>query len=368
MSRAFNEPQETVRHPEELGNTTTASSDDKAFVLEPEDSVYVEDYHIGIKIAFAIFGCVSLVSSILAIIAMGRTKKTPANAKIFGTCLLLVDGVYVVLSSVRKFIDYPLGNTTLQSLCYIFVQLEFATVAIMTVERLFLFYRPMRFLRFFTWRLLCCVVAAVWGCLTVMFLSVRYGVCYAQYRSFSVFNNGGRCNMVLYAYFTVFACLHLLIVLICNFKICLIIRKKSTTPHTNNLTLHSTLSIFWNFKTTSLVLLCSTISVCSLLSLFAIQIFSNRLDVSTSSVLLHMDAFLILNCFINTFLYVLWFKECQMELLNMFAFLSNDIKLKVFKMKLEIYDIVTYNSAPLQSASPALRKDCENKHIDISVV
>ena len=76
--------------PKEENDTTAtvATEESDTFTTKADEAIYAEDYHVGIKITFALIGCVSVAASAPVIIAMRRTKKTPKSARFLATCLL----------------------------------------------------------------------------------------------------------------------------------------------------------------------------------------------------------------------------------------------------------------------------------------
>ncbi|KAH3819809.1 hypothetical protein DPMN_121553 [Dreissena polymorpha] len=62
---------------------------------------------------------------------------------------------------------------------------------------------------------------------------------------------------------------------------------------------------------------------------------------------LSVDAVSTLNCMLDPFLYVLWFKECKLELLKMFSFLGKSVKEKAKILQNEVFDIVPYETNAL---------------------
>ena len=352
--------------PEDDITTTVATEESDMFKTKTDEAFYVEDYHVGIKITFALIGCVSLVGSTLAIIAMRRTKKTPKSARFLATCLLTSDNVYVVVATIRKFILHPVGNSCLYALGNLFLQLSFTTIAIMTFERVCVFYRPMRYRRILTERRLRCVVFAVWCSIVVIFLSVRYGACYIQYRSFVMLNTGP-CINIMQWYYTILMFLDLIVILICNILICMMIRKKRCKPHTNRKLTNRRVYI-QTFKTTTAILFCSSISLFTSLIYIAIKFVAGKTDYDLDSVRIHVGAFVTLNCLINPFLYVLWFQECKREVLKLFPLLCKNIDNKLNKTQMDIFNVVITERAPSNYANPGYVIELEHIHIETSSV
>jgi len=301
---------------------------------------FIEDNPIGIKIAFALVGCVSVISSVLAIVALRRTKKSPPSAKFLATCLLTIDCMFICVSSVRKLVHDPLANTSLQAIGNTVIQLAYFTVAIMSVERFFMFHSPMIYVRRCTLRVLRTVLASVWVSVIVSSFTVRYGLCYVKFRSLVVFDVSGVCNQITTAYYSF---LVITTVFTCSFsyyRIFKIVQGKQTTNGDLNLSMKCVFGIVRGYKGTSLVLVYASIIIGSLFVylILIILLRQNYLDMGTFRIM--TDAVTHVNCFFDPFLYVLWFKECQLEVLKMFSFLGENVRTQVVKMKMEVFDIV----------------------------
>ena len=163
--------------------------------------------------------------------------------------------MYVVVATIRKFTLHPVGNSSLHALGNLFLQLHLTTIAIMTFERFCVLRRPMRYRQILIKRRLGCVVLAVWCSIVVLFLFVRYGVCYIQYRNFAIFSTGF-CIKVMIVYYAIPLFPDLIVIVICNIKICMVIRNKRCEPHMNRKLTNRRVFI-QTFKTTTLVLMCS---------------------------------------------------------------------------------------------------------------
>ncbi|KAH3882670.1 hypothetical protein DPMN_006614 [Dreissena polymorpha] len=88
------------------------------------------------------------------------------------------------------------------------------------------------------------------------------------------------------------------------------------------------------------------------------------MDLSAYMVRLSLDVVSTLNCLLDPFLYVLWFKECKLELLKIFSCLGQVIKDKAASLHYEVFDIVPYERTSVIRSMP--RKFEEKREVDMN--
>ena len=309
-----------------------------------EEDIYKEDYPLSIKIIFAVVGVISLTSSVLAVLALRRSRKIPASAKLLATGLLTVDCLFILITSTRKFVLDPHINNVLTVAGNAVLQLAYSTVAFMSAERFFVFHRPMTYMRICTIGRVRFAMFFVWGFVITTFYSVRYGVCYAKFRSSEVFYIAGQCNMIVTVHYSLLVITVLTTSMICYCRIFSIVREKCGRKHERRLSLRSVISLMRGFKTTSLVLVYSFVILATSISYVFIIVFMRFFKLGITEIRLSLDAVSIMNCIFDPFLYVLWFRECQMQLFCMLSFINPKFRTRVAKMRIEIFDIVTYDT------------------------
>ena len=307
---------------------------------------YKEDYHVGIKGAFLTIGIVSIIYSTVAITALRRTRKVPPSAKFLATGLLLFDTLFIIITTVRKFVYDSYYNMGLVVLGMMSAHLQYLTICMMSVERLFVFYRPMIYMRVCTREFLRSVAMTVWVSELVVFLMVRYGVCYLNSYSTKVFYEAGFCNNFSSIYYIFLVVFVLAISMACYIKIFHIVReKKSRKDPSRRMSILSVIETIRQFKTTSLILMYLLVILCSSLAYAALIVYVRFNEISLTELRLSLDTVSLVNTLFDPFLYVLWFKECQMEVLKIFGCIDERIRARVRKMQIDIFDIVTYQKS-----------------------
>ena len=349
---------------EENGNSENISVSDSSggSIVQREDNYirnesmlmdsrfYVENYHIGIKVGFAVVGGLSMVFSLLAITALQRTKRIPGNAKFLATALLVFDSLFITMSSIRKFVINPTYNTNLNVLTTSCMQLTYLTVGMMALERFCVFYRPMMYMRIVTRRRVKTIATCAWIIMLTTFQIVRYGVCYVKFKSDNVFMKAGLCNQIVTIYYTGLVLIVLLTSMLCYFSIFMIVKKKHNAT-SKPISFNSTLAAIRGFKTTSLVLVYILVIFSTSLAYSIIIIYIRLKDLGVTTLRMSLEVTTLLNCICDPFLYVLWFRECRMEILKMFAPFNKRLQKRIDAMKMDIFNIVISTSYQYNSCN-----------------
>lgn len=308
-------------------------------------TLYIEDHPGYVKSLFLCVGLVALVLSSTAIIVLRRTRRIPVAAKFLTTGLLMFDFMYLITVSLRKFITIPLYNTTLQVLSTTVLQLAYTTVTLMSLERFLMFYKPMKYMKICTERLVYITASIIWTVTVTVFLMVRYAVCYSIFESENVFIEAGKCNQIVTIYYSVLVTLVLGISTVCYWNIFNIVKKQLERCERTAVTFASTVNVLRTYKSTSLVLVYLLVIISTSLTYAIIIVFIRYMNLGIDSVRLSLETCSIVNCMIDPFLYVLWFKESQMEVCKLLARFSKKFQKKADDMKYEVFDIVTATQA-----------------------
>lgn len=310
-----------------------------------ENELYIETHSKDVCAIFACVGMISLLSSCVAILVLRRTTRIPYSAKFLSTGLLTLDSIYILSTTVRKFVPYPLYNTSLQVLSTTVLQMAYVTVALMSLERCIMFKWPMRYMTLCTEHFVRRVAFTTWTATAVTFQSIRYGVCSIQFHTELVLKQAGTCNKIVTMYYSALVVTILLTSIFCYWSIFRIVKTHSTSNEKKTLSFATTAAILRSYKSTSLVLVYLFVILCTSFTYAMIIVFIRFRDLGVAELRLSLEIVSLTNCILDPFLYVLWFKESQMEVYKLFSRFSRRLSVKVERMKYDIFDIVTTSSS-----------------------
>jgi hypothetical protein len=302
----------------------------------------------------------SVIMCFLSIRALQKAKKFPESAKFLVTALLCFDSSYILIASIRKFLLETFANTNLYTMSLCAGRLAFLTVAIMAVERVFVFYKPYAYLRTCTRRFIRTVSVCAWVTEICIFYSLRYGYCYLRFRSPLVFEQAGLCNGIMTVYYVTFAAAVLLTFTLCYWKIYRIIQRKYRRSDEKQLSFKSTFQMLRQFKSTTFVFTHSLLFFLMIVSFIVLLILARFNTISLTELRLSVEGISICVCLLDPIVYVLWFKECRMEILNMFSFLGEAVRTRVVNMRLEIYDIKVFDRCKINSEITFIEAEAGN--------
>ena len=283
----------------------------------------------GFQIMFAMVGSLSLVLSFIAITVLRRTKRIPKSAKFLATLLLVLDCWFISLTSLNAFNGNPFVSSTISVLGTLAGMLAYTTIAVMAVERVYALHSPMKYIRkcsLATVRMVSCVVL---GGVATVYLTLRYGVCFWQVGSMSlVFGTKDMCSYINTFYLIVLA--SVVIVSVGSYiRIFIIVKQtvKKVKP-SNQRPVSNVFKEIKEFTQTSIVLV-YLIAVLVTYVVFSILIIIGQVNKIEQTTVSSVGSLLFMcNSLSDSLLYILWFKECQLELLKMISFLGHSIQRK----------------------------------------
>lgn len=318
---------------DEQHNLTNSSSS----LDTKSESINLEGYSVEVKCAFEIvsFGCI--IYSVLALVALRRTKSTPETARFFTSALISYDIIAVFSFNVRKFVENHDWNTIIQVFGVSFCNLALVTIGLMSLERLVIFYSPYFYLRYVTTELVKKSTITCWIVYFISYWFVRIAVCAITHPPFVFINVIGACNKITFYYYGLAISFVSIMSLLCYAKILLIIRKeRMQTSTTGNISTNTiNLKFLRNYRSTSLVFVYSVTSIASAV-MYAIII---SLNLGPIPLRLWNDAINTLCCTMDPFVYVIWYKECRMEMLKLFSCWFPSLQPRVEQMRRDIFYI-----------------------------
>lgn len=288
--------------------------------LDTEVAPWIRFTNVLVSIPILVFNGFSLI-------AINRTSHIPRTAKYLSSTLLVFDFVAVFMYTVRKLIDDGKYNLMVQFLAIGWSFVAYFNIAVMSLERLVVFQWPNYYLRefsFFKFRNMC---FALWTTYIMAYTSWVV-TCFAIFRIEATIR---KCyDNVIYSFILGTFPLSAIIPCTCLSKITFLIQKQSKK-----------ISTLPNYKSTATVFMCGL--NCLITAIFyAVILIVTVTDNKERRV--YMDIVMIANCFTDTCVYVLWYKECRLQMLKIMAKMFPSLGKGIEKMRIEIFDIQTYSS------------------------
>ena len=200
----------------------------------------------------------------------------------------------------------------------------------MSLERLVVFQSPNFYIRCLTIDKIKVITCSIWFFASLLYVYVRFGVCFMTNKNASLQDVIGKCNQETFLLYFVTIAFVILSSYTCYWRIIRII-KFDHVSHTMSV------KSMQEYRSTSLVFV--YIVTITLTSLGYVVILTLNLD---------RDNLRIGNDMINTFngmtdpcVYLLWYKECRMEIFKLLPWVPNVWKEKLEEMRMKIFEVVT---------------------------
>lgn len=307
---------------------------------------------VEVKIAFLFVACVSITASATAITCMHRAKNIPYAAKFLSTGLLVFDVLFIVTSTVTHFVLYPTIINNMQTLVTLWLQLITVTITLMAIERYVLILKPMWYLNNVTEMKIRITVVSIWITEGSIWLLVRYGVCYIKFQSVSVFTKPRLCKGFMIISHMVLLIFGLVISFMCYWKIFRLIQSKVHSGRTTSVS--DTAKEIRTYRSTSIVFVYIVVITCITVAYVIILYMTKRGLISESNHKVSIEIVSIGNCILDPFLYVMWLKECRLELFKCIAVVFKRYRHRVEEMRMDIYNIVTTDCKPIVNSEQSL--------------
>lgn len=285
---------------------------------------------IRIRILVAAVSVVIMTMNWISFIALYRTRHTPRTARFLSASLLVFDFVASFMYTVRKTVMDSRYSLMFQLFAMGCNFLGYIDIAIMSIERLVLFHWPNFYLRsvsFGMFKRACLTIWTIYSCEWI----IECATCYifvdlSDVNSLFCFSRVIQRHLVtVYASSTLISCF-------CLAKISFIISQQSAKTSGRKNT-------WQNNKATAVVLIC----IVNYLITTAVGVVMTYLIKELYIRRIMNDLLMVTNAFVDTCIYVLWFKECRMEILKLFSHVIPCFNKKAEKMRMDIFDIMTYS-------------------------
>lgn len=316
--------------PSNLPTTAVDAGNDNQTL--PTAKYFLDKYtDIAINSSFFIAAILCLIFSAMSFVAMNRTRNIPRTACFLSSSLLLFDCATTLTYATRKFIDNSdiLNIITLIGLGWSYA--SFINVAIMAVERLIVVQWPY----FYTRKMSYYTSIKILITLMVLYLVAWTSEWIACFFKTSGFWNIRACwGPIIIKYMTVTFATLLVVIVICFMKIVMIIivKQRSKVHPERQMSSRNNRSIIVVF------LCCVNYVFTALINLILVYTTDHVSIVVRRTIL---DILYMLNGLVDTFVYVLWYKECRYQLLKMIAVVIPSLRPKIERMRVQIFEIMT---------------------------
>jgi len=247
--------------------------------------------------------------------------------RFLSSALISQDILAVFGFTVRKFVMHQGASIVIQVVSIYFAYLAFLTIGIMSLERLVIFIRPNFYMRKLPPSRVKLVVLSLWTFLSALYFFIRFGYCYMRVNNATLLDVITTCNRVSFKMYFVLMFPVIILSIICFIVIVKIIRANPMLS-TRSLT---------EYRATSIV----TAYLVVLISTALGYIIITKLNISTVSLRLSTDALNTVCCMLDPCFYVLWYRECRMEMLKIVSCCCPYFNDHIEQMRIKVFSVVT---------------------------
>lgn len=268
-----------------------------------------------------------LVSNGISLVALNRTSHVPKTARFLSSALLVFDFVALFLFTLRKIVIGVRINLYVQIIGFSWSFIAYIVIAIMSLERLLVFQWPNLYLRRFSFSRFRAFALVIW----TFYLAFYAGFvthCFHWYNTDKDLR--GCFDPLIFKYIHVTFPASAGISCLCLSKVAFLIRSHTTR-----------IASLQSYKSTI------TVFLCCLNYLVTAVLYAVVLYVTVTENLyrrVFVDVTMMINASLDICVYVLWYKECRLEVLKMLERYFPSLTGKIAKMRIEIFDIITYSS------------------------
>lgn len=291
--------------------------------------IELDNYGLSVRLPFILSACFCMCFTGVSLLAFARTRQTPRTARFLSSALLVFDLLTTFSFTVRKVTSDKKTNILVEFVGIGWSFLAYLNIAIMSFERLIVFQWPNFYLRHVTYAVAKVAAFITWT-LFVTFYLIFFSICMLEDdpRTFAICLKQVTTAFIQVTFPTV-----VFLSSVCYLLILFIIRKQ--TYRTLSERSHTTKM----YRSTVVVFLCLVNFVFTTSLFLGFSAFTVNIDVRR----LTLDALSMINGLFDTCLYVLWFKECRMELLKIVSLCVPKLKQNIDSMRVQIFNIVTYD-------------------------
>ena len=283
---------------------------------------------------------IAIVFIVISLIALLKTRKLPKTTKCLNTGLLLFDFIVISCHTSITFLnEKTIIYKLLKNCCFVSINLSHLTVTMMAIDRLIAINWPNKYLQLLFKRKSWKWIISVW---IIVFALLHL---YYSYLCSSVSEDRDMasdvCRDTYVLLISILLIINVIVPVICYIIVFGIIRNQSMRMRV------PTSSFFHHYKSTSVVLLYMVNILVTTILYFIIIVteMSPRLRMYYASII-HL-----LNGLADTCSYVLWFKECQLEVLKIMAICFPRLRQYIEPMRIKVYNICTVRNIEARTLS-----------------
>ena len=305
-------------------NITTESNSTNNIIVHngPPWPILLRPIYITLASVAATMCCVSLF-------AICRTRKTVYSTKMFSSGLLTFDILFLVCSSISKFMMYE-DSFLLQHLVRGFHVSSWIIVGSMAIERLCAINWPYKYLKFATNKRIRTLCLAIFAFSFGQYAVVRSWACYAT-------RTPVHCGMGLKVYLLMIFILMPTISFLAYGKVYKIINR-----NTERISHRHRMSDFKGTYVSFMYLInmaVSSLIYCGAAVIIFLRFYTDEKDGKLAT---FADFVNLLNCLVDPLIYVVGIREARLELLKLTLICSARFKTKIYVMETEVFNIQTY--------------------------
>lgn len=291
------------------------------------ESISLPDVHTdtAIRASLVTVGTLLLAFTVLALVALNRASSIPKTACRLCSSLLLFDSAATFTFILTDFITDLITLNLISLIGFGWCNAAFINIAVMCIDRVILFQWPYFYVRRFTNGSYVIIYYVIIFTYVVSYTG-QWIKCFIN--DVSLWDVRQCMNIIIIENMTA-AFVTGLVVSIPSFLLIIIIIIKQRQRERSRNESRPTIAVFVcciNYSVTIIACFILTYTVCY------VKIVYRR--VATKIVFM-------LNGFVDTCVYVLWFKECRYELLKIVGHVVPVLKTKVERMRTEVFDVNT---------------------------
>ena len=291
-------------------------------------------------VGYLVGATIACLLSLLSFIAIRRTKKTPYATKVLSLGLLCCNINFLILSGISRCVAFEEFGIIQHVARGFHISAQYMVCG-MAIERYIVINKPYMYLRIATEKRTHIVCGSVMVTGFVLTMLVRGLGCYARGRFQS-------CGLIMSVYFVVICVVLQLISFICYGSVSGTICRKETTQLND---FNHRFSENKGTMVSVMYLLNTTLNTLAYIGLSSIKLkMSLDGEESSGELIIWADLIKLVNCFIDPFIYIIWFRETRMEILKLFQVFCPSLKPKIEQMRVEIFNIQTISLGKLNTA------------------
>ena len=283
-----------------------------------------------VRIPIMTLSTLTMLFTAISMIVLNRTRHTPKTARFLASGLLFFDLGTTLTFTVRKLVTNPDINRYLNIFGVGWSLLAYLNIGVMCVERLLVFQWPNFYLRSVTFQKVRIVCLCLW---LTFFLAwvLSTGRCLFVYCTDAT----DQCfNDTIVLFIMVVCPTSVFVSSTCLMKIATLIKKQQAK-------FQNSPSAIKNHKSTFVVFLCFLNYVVTSL-IYSIMASTVKSNFQRR---IYMDGLMTINALLDSCVYVLWYKECRLELVKILAKAIPSLNSRIEKMKISIFDIPTASNS-----------------------